>query len=198
MAKEVDARGLPCPQPVIRARNAMEEGAEIVTIVDNETAQRNVTRMAEKSGARVEVESREDGIYLRIVPSVQKSGQVTPAAGAASSDGPLVLVVSGELMGRGEHKELGGILMRGFFYALGEIETVPDTIILFNSGIKLAVEGSPVVEDLQALVEEGVEILVCGTCLEYYGLKEAITVGTVSNMYTIAETMLAGGRVVKL
>jgi selenium metabolism protein YedF len=106
--------------------------------------------------------------------------------------------VPGELMGRGEHHELGHVLIRGFFHTLGEVEPLPDAIIFFNSGVKLVVEGSPVVDDLQALVAEGVEILACGTCLSYYDLKESIAVGTVSNMYTIAETMLAAGRLVYL
>jgi selenium metabolism protein YedF len=81
---------------------------------------------------------------------------------------------------------------------LGEVEPLPQTIIFFNSGVKLVVEGSPVVEDLQALKAQGIEILACGTCLGHYGLKERVAVGEVSNMYTIAETMLGAGKVVSL
>jgi selenium metabolism protein YedF len=194
----VDARGLPCPQPVIRTRDAMQEGAQVLTIVDNETAQMNVTRMAEKSGAVVQAERREDGIHLHIAPRAKTEAQISPAAEPVPSGGPIVLVVPGELMGRGEHDELGRVLIRGFLHTLGEVEALPDTIIFFNSGVKLVVEGSPVLEDLQALVKEGVEILACGTCLGYYGLKDSIAVGTVSNMYTIAEAMLAAGRLVYL
>ena len=199
MAKTVDARGLACPQPVILTRRAMQEGGPVVTIVDNETAQRNVTRMAEKAGATVTAEARVDGIYLTI------SGGETPAeepvsceTGTAPAGGPLVLVVSSEYMGRGEHEELGTVLVRGFFHTLGEVEPIPGTIIFFNSGVKLTVEGSPVVEDLQALSERGVEILACGTCLDYYNLQDKLAVGQVSNMYTIAETMLRAGKVVNL
>jgi selenium metabolism protein YedF len=101
-------------------------------------------------------------------------------------------------MGRGEHDELGHILMRGFFHTLGEIEPLPDTIIFFNSGVKLVVEGSPIVEDLQALTKEGVQVLACGTCLGYYELEAGVVVGEISNMYAIAETMLTAGRVVNL
>lgn len=194
----VDARRLPCPQPVIKTRKAMQQGSEVLTIVDNETSQKNVTRMAEKAGATVEAEQREDGIYLRITPGAVTEPQASPASGTASPGGPLVLVVPGELMGRGEHDELGQILIRGFFHTLGEVAPLPNSIIFFNSGVKLVAEGSPVVDDLQALVEEGVEILVCGTCLGYYHLKDLIAVGTVSNMYTIAETMLGAGRLVYL
>ena len=198
MVETVDARGLPCPQPVIKTRNAMEKSAKDMTVVDNETAQRNVTRMAEKSGATVEAERQEDGIRLMITREVG----VEEAANAVDAETPpgssLVLLVSSEFMGRGEHDELGHILMRGFFHTLGEVDPVPDTVIFINSGVKLVVEGSPVVEDLRALVGEDVQILACGTCLGYYGLEDEMAVGEVSNMYTIAETMLAAGRLVTL
>ncbi len=203
MTRIVDARGLPCPQPVILTRNALREGGTVTTIVDNDTARHNVTRMAERSGYTVRVEERGDGIYLYIggreagTSPVQES---SPAVGQKSLPvaGPLVLVVSGEQMGRGEYAELGQILIRGFFHTLGEVEPCPDTIIFFNSGVKLVVGGSPVVQDLQSLRERGVEILACGTCLDYYGIKEQVAVGEVSNMYTIAETMLRAGKVVAL
>lgn len=198
MAQTVDARGLPCPQPVIRTRKAMDQGDEVLTIVDNETSQKNVSRMAEKSGATVRAERREDGIYLRISPSSAAEATAESAPAASPSDGSLVLVVPGELMGRGEEAELGHVLTRAFFHTLGEVEPRPDVIIFFNSGVKLVVDGSPVVEDLQALVGQGVEILACGTCLGYYDMKDDIAVGTVSNMYTIAETMLAAGKLVYL
>ena len=201
MVKVVDARGLPCPQPVINTRKALAEADQVTTIVDNETAQHNVTRMAEKAGCTVRVEQRDDGIYLHISKGEAPGNQVfaeKPGFSTAPAGGPLVLVVPSEFMGQGEHAELGEILIRGFFHTLGEVEPIPDTIIFFNSGVKLVVEGSPVVEDLQALHERGVEILACGTCLGYYGLKDKVAVGEVSNMYTIAEAMLGAGKVVNL
>ena len=198
MVQRVDARGLACPQPVILTRKALRESSAILTIVDNEIAQRNVTRMAEKSGYTVQAEAQDDGIYLRI-EGEETAPQGTPAQpGAAATGGPLVLVVSSEYMGRGEHAELGTILIRGFFHTMGEVEPVPDTIIFFNSGVKLVVEGSPVLEDLEALAEGGVEILACGTCLSYYELTEKVAVGEISNFYTIAETMFGAGKVVNL
>jgi selenium metabolism protein YedF len=198
MVETVDARGLPCPQPVIKTRNAMEKSAKVVTIVDNETAQRNVTRMAEKSGATVEAEKHENGIRLTITCEVGAAGAVKAEKTGTPNGGPVVLVVSSEFMGRGENDELGHILMRGFFHTLGEVNPVPDTIIFFNSGVKLVVEGSPVVEDLQTLADEAVRILACGTCLGTYELEDEVAVGEISNMYTIAETMLRAGRLVNL
>lgn len=198
MVETVDARGLPCPQPVILTRNAMERGAEVVTLVDAETAQRNVTRMAEKAGATVEAEPCEGGFRLHITRGSGTTPASDPVGAPALSGGPLVLSVPSEFMGRGEHDQLGHILMRGFFHTLGEVEPVPDTIIFYNSGVKLVVEASPVVEDLQALVEAGAQILACGTCLGYYELEDKVVVGEISNMYTIAETMLRAGKKVSL
>jgi selenium metabolism protein YedF len=202
MPNVIDARGLACPQPVILTRNAMKGSGgvtilSVTTIVDDETAQKNVTRMAEKAGATVRVEQKDDGIYLHIgggaAPQEEDLG-----AGDEPPAGPLVLVVASEFMGRGAHDELGNVLMRGFFHTLGEVQPTPDKIVFLNSGVKLTVDGSPVLEDLGALSQRGVEILACGTCLGYYKLKERVAVGEISNMYTIAETMLGAGKVINL
>jgi selenium metabolism protein YedF len=209
MSKLVDARGLACPQPVILTRNALREdapgtGVVVTTIVDNETARENVRRMAEKTGATVQIDERADGIYLSIAPSSASivhghtpQTELTLGKVTEPLDGPLVLLIPSEFMGRGDD-ELGHILLRGFFHTLGEIEPLPNTIIFFNSGVKLVVEGSPVLGDLQSLSENGVEILACGTCLGHYELLEQVAVGEVSNMYTIAETMLGAGKVINL
>ena len=197
MTKTVDARGLACPQPVILTRNALQESDGVITIVDNETAQLNVTRMAGKSGATVKTEQREDGIYLHISKGETPQEEVTAQPAAVPGGGPLVVAVSSEIMGRGD-AELGHILIRGFFHTLGEVEPLPDTLIFFNSGVKLVIEGSPVLEDLQELCGRGVKILACGTCLGYYELKEKVAVGEVSNMYAIAETLLGAAKVVSL
>jgi selenium metabolism protein YedF len=202
VSQTVDARGLPCPRPVVLTRKAMQEHAALLTIVDNETSQHNVTRMAEKAGYTVHAIRQEDGIYLHInrgdAPAEVGPQPAGPPPAPALREGPLVLVVQSEFMGRGEHDELGDILMRGFFHTLGEVEPLPDSIIFFNSGVKLVAEGSPVLEDLQALQQQGLELLACGTCLGYYDLKDQVAVGEVSNMYTIAETILQAGKVVNL
>ena len=196
MTKTVDARGLACPQPVILTRNALREGGAVTTIVDNETARHNVTRMAEKVGHTVQTEEKDDGTYLHIGGEGAPQQAEAPSSSSTPS-GPLVLTIPSNTMGRGDD-ELGGILIRGFFHALGEVEPLPDTIIFFNSGVHLVAEGSPVLEDLQRLCEAGVEILACGTCLGHYELKDRIAVGEVSNMYTIAETLLGAEKAINL
>jgi selenium metabolism protein YedF len=197
MSKTVDARGLACPQPVILTRNALQESDAVTTIVDNETAKSNVSRMAAKQGCQVDVEEREDGIYVHLTKGEEAAKETEALPLAAPASGPLVLTVPSDIMGRGD-EELGGILVRAFFHTLGEVKPLPDAIIFFNSGVKLVVEGSPVVEDLQALKTRGIEILACGTCLGHFELKDKVAVGEVSNMYTIAETLLGAGKVVSL
>jgi len=198
MSKMVDARGLACPQPVILTRNAMQEAEQVVTLVDSETSMTNVSRMARKAGWQVSVVP--DGEEFRIQMAQQEpmpKAEAPTVGKAEAAAGPLVLVVSSDIMGRGE-RELGSILMRGFFHTLGEVQPLPHTIILFNTGVRLACKGSPVLDDLCALEGEAIEILVCGTCLNYFELTEEIAAGQVSNMYDIAETMLGAGKVVNL
>jgi selenium metabolism protein YedF len=198
MAKVVDCRGLACPQPVIQTKKAMAQAQEVTTIVDNDAAMMNVSRMAEKEGYSVEAETKDDGIYLR----VSKTGAVPedtplPAPVMGSPVGPAVVLIPCDSMGRGD-EELGGILIRSFLHTLNEVEPLPDTMIFVNAGVKLTVEGSPVLEDLAGLERRGMEILACGTCLGHFGIKEKIAVGEVSNMYSIAETLLGAQKVVAL
>jgi len=192
MTKIVDTRGLSCPQPVILTRRALAEVDKVTVIVDNDAARTNVSRMAPKEGCRVEVEEKADGIYLHLTKTVETPQEEPVAAPAA---GPTVLFVSAWAIGRGP-EELQDILIRSFLHTLNEVSPLPDTVIFINTGVKLTVEDSPVLEDLQALEEQGVEILICGTCLNYFGLTEKVAVGAVSNMYTIAETLLGAGKVV--
>jgi selenium metabolism protein YedF len=145
----------------------------------------------------VQVEERDGTMHLHIRGG-RALQEEEPLSETAPAGGALVLTVPSEFMGRGEHDELGHVLIRGFFHALGELQPLPEKIIFFNSGVKLVVEGSPVLEDLQALSRRGVEITACGTCLEYYKLKEHSAVGEISNMYTIAETMLGACKVISL
>jgi selenium metabolism protein YedF len=154
--------------------------------------------MAEKAGWRVEVVPQGDEFRIELHKAEAVSEAAPLAVGKAQVvTGPLVLVVSADVMGRGE-RELGDILIRGFFHSLGEVQPLPDTIIFFNTGVRLACEGSPVLEDLCALENEGVEILSCGTCLNYFELTEKLAVGQISNMYSIAEAILSAGKVVNL
>jgi selenium metabolism protein YedF len=197
MAKIIDARGLACPQPVILTRKAFSENEPIITIVDNETSQNNVTKMAEKSGYQVTAEKKSDGIYLHLNQTAAVNEVTQTPVPSGGTRGPLVVAISSEFMGHDDN-ELGLILIRSFLHTLNEVKPLPDTLIFFNSGVKLVVEGSPVLEDLNHLVDLGVEILACGTCLGHFSIKEKIKVGIISNMYTIAETLLNAGKLVNI
>jgi selenium metabolism protein YedF len=120
-----------------------------------------------------------------------------PSENVQAGSGPLVVAISSNTMGRGDD-ELGQVLLRSYLHTLTEITPQPDTLIFFNSGVKLATEGSQSLDDLRLLADQGVQILLCGTCLGHFDLKERVAVGEISNMYAISETMLGAGKVINL
>jgi selenium metabolism protein YedF len=193
MTKEIDARGLACPQPVILTKKALEENSRIVVIVDNETAMENVRRMAKSQGCEVSIEQKEEDIYVHIT----RGCSCDIPEDAATTQGPLVIVIGSNTMGRGDD-ELGTVLMKGFIHTLMEASPQPDTLIFFNTGVKLTVQGSEILEDLRTLAERGINILVCGTCLDFFDIKDKLAAGTLSNMYDITETMIGAGRLVQI
>jgi selenium metabolism protein YedF len=202
MKNVVDARGLLCPQPVVLTSKALAENDQVTTIVDNAVAVENVSRLAKSRGCSVEVKEKPDGIYVVL----SKTGETVESAiseedlfvcSTESSRGPMVLFVASDCVGRGS-TELGERLMDAFFHTLVELASKPKTIIFMNSGINLAIEGSRAVGDLRELAAHGITILVCGTCLDYFGLTDKLAVGNISNMYDIANELVEAGKVVKL
>ncbi|MHB1317306.1 MAG: sulfurtransferase-like selenium metabolism protein YedF [Anaerolineae bacterium] len=193
MPVTVDARGLPCPQPVILTRNAMRQSDQVTTLVSAADQVDNVRRLAERAGWEVSVATIEDGLAVHMSKGhTAREPEITPdlAICAPGSGTGRVLVLASDQIGRGE-PELGKLLVRSFLHTLLEVSPRPDTLILMNAGVKLAIEGSPVLADLLVLQEDGLQILACGTCLDYYQVKSRIAVGIISNMYTIAETILS-------
>lgn len=202
MAETIDARGLACPVPVVRTREALRRGAlDLEVLVDNPTARDNVSRFAASQGCAVEVV--EEGDCFRIVISrTGETAEGAPGAAAAcdasdASGERKVVVLSSDIMGRGD-EELGRVLIKAFLNTLAESDTLPWRVVLFNRGVLLAVEGAETVQALVNLSSTGVEILVCGTCLDFFGLKEKVAVGTVSNMYEILSSMLAASNSVTI
>ena len=121
---------------------------------------------------------------------------IFPCQPVSEKTGNTIVVLSSDCMGEGD-EVLGRALMKGFIYALTSQEELPDTVIMYNRGARLPVEGSESLEDLKLLESQGVEILTCGTCLNHYGLTEKLSVGSVTNMYVICEKMLQAEKVVK-
>lgn len=195
--KVVDARGLTCPQPVILTRRALEtiEGGSITAVVDSEVARDNIVKMAKSLSCSVEVDSKGDEYFIHITKpeTIQDKSFSTELE---RQELALYLVTSDSL-GRGS-EELGRTLMKNFFYTLTEQGGFGKVIILLNSGVYLACTGSPVLDYLYELEQDGARILSCGTCLDYYKLRERLGVGEVTNMYTILDYLQKIQRVVYL
>ncbi len=193
--KEIDARGLACPGPVLKTKEALAESAagdRIRVVVDNRAARDNVLRFAQSGGHSAKAASEsEDGIAVEITCAAETCESCSPLAAAA----PPVVFIGADTMGRGDDR-LGKILMGAMLGALPETQPRPSAVVLMNTGVKLAVEGSEALDKLRKLEELGMEILVCGTCLDFFGLKEKVAVGKVSNMFSILETFLKAGSVV--
>jgi selenium metabolism protein YedF len=205
--KIVDARGQACPRPVLMTREALGEGGGAVRVlVDNEASAENVRRMAASMGCSVEV--ARDGADFRVVarpgdaaanagdgPVPEMVSCERPGAAAEPAGRPVVLIDS-DVFGRGDD-ELGRVLMRGFVKTLKEVRPAPARLIFANAGVRLTTGDSELVDDLRELERLGAEVLSCGTCLDYFGLGDALRVGRVSNMFEIADALLHASSVVK-
>lgn len=199
MTIKVNAMGDACPIPVVKTRSAIAQlggAGSVETLVDNMTAVENLKRLADSLHAAAETEACGEGAY-RVVITVDGALPESGAAACVSCAKPkTVVALSSDRMGSGDD-ELGAALMKAFVYALGQQETLPDTILCYNGGAKLACEGAPSLEDLRAMAARGVEVLTCGTCLNFYGLTEKLAVGSVTNMYAIVEKLAGADRVVR-
>ena len=205
MLKQVNAMGDSCPIPVVKTKNAIKElngPGTVETLVDNEVAVQNLTRLGRNNGYAVKSEKLGDKQFRVVLeigdgPAPQEGNGGEEAClvpGGSRSD--TVVAVSSPCMGAGSD-ELGAALMKSFLFALTQQDTLPKTVLFYNGGAKLTVQGSASLEDLKSLEAQGVEILTCGTCLNYYGLTEQLAVGGVTNMYDIVEKRSAAGRVVR-
>ncbi len=190
MEKKIDCRGLNCPQPVINTKKVLDEMTEgtVVTIVDNEVAKENVRKLAKKINAKVEIEEKDGEFYLTITKRRGEQAQEKVQPVQESGNGEFVILIGNDKIGTGSD-ELGEILMKSYLYTLIEVEPRPSKLIFVNNGVKLNCTGSASLENIKKLEELGIEILSCGTCLDYYGLKEELQVGSISNMYTIVEAL---------
>lgn len=188
MKTEIDARGQACPKPVIMTKKELDNIDEgiITTIVDNEIAKDNVSKLAGSLGHEYEVDKKADNEYHITITKGEVSEELNEEVKGNLEE--TVVVFSSDTMGEGS-KELGKILMKSFVYTLTEATPYPSTLILYNAGVYLTCEGSEVLEDLKKLEAEGVEIISCGTCLDYYEIKDKLQVGDISNMYTIYEKL---------
>ncbi|MEB3072158.1 sulfurtransferase-like selenium metabolism protein YedF [Parvimonas sp. C2] len=198
--KEINAKGLACPQPLILAKKAVESTDEkdFLVIVDNDTAVKNLEKFAKSINLDFKFEKISDNEFnVFISKNTDTELKETAAFCSIENSSDTVIAISKDFMGNGS-EELGKLLIKGFVYTSSEYEKLPKTLVFFNSGVKLTCEGSPCTDDLQKLKDKGVEIISCGTCLDYFGLKEKLLVGEISNMYTIYETLFNAEKVINI
>jgi selenium metabolism protein YedF len=199
--KIVDAKGQLCPQPIIMTKKALKEiekDESLKIIVDNEIAFKNVKRFVEDNGMGVSV--KQSGAVFEIfinktaeedeTANIEKCCEITPC-----NSGNYVVAFQKDKLGAGSD-ELGEMLIYGFIGNLSELDNLPKTALFLNSGIHLVTEGSPVLASMKILEEKGVEILTCGTCLDYYDKMDELEVGKVSNMYEIMDKMSKSDKVI--
>ena len=198
MSQIIDAKGKACPTPVIMAKKAISAGESSFTVlVDNTTAVENLKRLAENQGfdaAAAEAEGVFSVAFTRTGCAACEEAVNSPLP---APGGDWAVFVGRDIIGDGD-RELGTNLMRMFFYTLSQGEDKPGAVLFMNAGVKLPTLDEQIVEHLKALSAVGVEILVCGTCLNFYGLTDRLRVGTVSNMYDIVTRMQKAGKVVSL
>ena len=202
----VNAMGDACPIPVVKTKNAIRElgeaGGVVETLVDNEIAVQNLTKMANQKGYGVKSEKLAVNQFK--VTMTVGEGAEAPAANEVEEclvvpggkKKTVVVAISSDKMGEGSD-ELGHILMKSFLYALGQQDELPDAIIFYNGGAHVTCQESPALEDLKSVEAQGVEITTCGTCLDHYGLRDQLKVGSVSNMYAIVERLTGADLVIK-
>jgi len=202
--KEIDVRDLACPGPVLKLRDLFEAGErEIAMHVADELCRSNVTRFAASRNAQVDVEDPGDGTFVVRINATEDS--TTSRAGKeafmaseipVTEAGPRVVQITAGTMGSGDD-ELGALLLRSFLKTQAELERKPDAILFYNDGVKLCCEGSYLVDDLRGLEAAGVEIIACGTCLNFFELADQLRVGRVTDMLEIAGRLADAGSIVR-
>ena len=198
----VNAMGEQCPIPVVKTKKVLDSvqgDAEITVLVDNETAVQNLTRMGRTAGAEVLAEKKSDKefhVILRVKDRQPSAGIQEEVNCIPDVKGDFVIAVDSATMGRG-NDELGKVLMKGFLFAVTQLDELPKTMLFYNGGATLTTEDSDSLDDLKSLEAQGVTIKTCGTCLNYYGLTEKLNVGEVTNMYDIVERMSRADRVIR-
>lgn len=190
--KTIDCRNMACPLPVVTVKRALEaEGGPLTVLLDDGAPRENVTRFATGRGYAVAESELEGGFSLVI------SGQPTqPATAAVSRRAAPVVLVTSDRLGDGP-EELGRLLMKNFIITLLDLTELPDRIFFLNSGVFLTTEGSELLEALERLGNRGVEVLSCGVCLDFFQRKDLLRAGSVTNMFTIVESLTQAGSVIR-
>ena len=200
---ELDGFGKACPMPLVMVKKEIDKGNTDITIkVDNETAVKNITRLAKKKGLGFTVDAIEGGFSIVIGGELPADEAVVPAAATVCSISGgscgYSVFIGKDVVGDGDH-ELGYNLMKMAIYTLNQAEVAPMNLLFMNAGVKLLCgDEAQIIDSVKEMMEKGTDVLVCGTCLNYYGIADDLKVGEVSNMYDILERMHESSKVITL
>jgi selenium metabolism protein YedF len=207
--------GKPCPIPVVEAKKALLQGQDVTVLVDNSIAVQNLEKMAAGLGFDFSYKQQGDAEFAVTImvkgsgcrqascQAAQSEAASSEAGGGASggasagAGGGVIFLITGDQIGISA-EEPGKKLMQTFLYSLAQLPKAPELILLLNAGVKLAAQGSEVLDNLKALAEHGADIRSCGQCLNYYGLTEKLAVGKITNMMEIVEFLTSSRRTVTI
>ena len=204
--KTIDVRSLACPGPVLKLKDLLDAGEhEIALHVADELSRSNVTRFAVSRGAEVEVTDGSGGGFVVAIKTGGEAADARPSEEellecdvpeSTTLLGLRVVQITAATMGSGDD-ELGALLLRSFLKTQAELEQKPDAILFYNDGVKLCCEGSTLIDDLRGLEAAGVEIIACGTCLNFFELADQLRVGRVTDILEIAGRLADAGSIVR-
>ncbi|MBN2108922.1 MAG: sulfurtransferase-like selenium metabolism protein YedF [Deltaproteobacteria bacterium] len=192
--KIIDAKGLACPQPVVLTKNALVQimQGEVCVLVDNETARDNVSRFAASQGCSVSVSCSGESLFEVLI---KKDGACAACQVSDAMTEKIVYLFDADYVGT--NMELGKVLMNGFLTAMQNLQNKHCAIVLISNAVRLATEGSYVLEVLKGLEKAGFGIFICGTCLNFYKIRDNVRVGTISNALEILECLTGAAKIIK-
>ena len=193
---QVNAIGDVCPLPVIKTKKALKElvSGQIEVLVDNTFSVQNIEQYIKSTGCSFKTEQK--GEHFSILIEKQANPQLDTSQCKELNPTKTIVILSSDTMGSGDD-ELGHILMKGFIFALTQQDVLPEAILLYNSGVKLSVTGAAALNDLITLEKIGVKIMVCGTCVNHFGIADQLGTGEITNMYSIVEEMRSADRILR-
>lgn len=200
MAEEkLDCRGLACPSPVLKAKEIVDRGdtGRLSVLVDNPAAKENVSRFLARMGYEVDISEDQGTFNVTGTKDMSAACEVMEDLKPPGAESKTAVLVGTDRMGKGDDM-LGEKLINSFIGTLKEMGPELWRLILLNGGVKLTVEGSECLPALQTLAKEGVHIMVCGTCLNHFGILEQKQVGETTNMLDIVTAMQLADKVISV
>lgn len=198
MKKFIDAKGKNCPMPVIMAKKEIDAGVKFFEIeVDNKIAVENLKKLANSQGFTTTIKENNGNFKVDFSNGCEECEEVLAKVEGKKPLGNWAIFVNKEIIGAG-NDELGQSLMKMFFYTISEGEDLPKSILFMNGGVKVPTLNDQAIEHLKVLQDKGVELLVCGACLNFYELENKLEVGKISNMYDITNAMKEASKVITI